>query len=438
MFRLPAFGVMQMRCRPSDGDSPSGGSSRFRLPKLDGLKLGGLALLFLALFSLSPFSSSLLAQSTYEIEIDDLTALPGTTTVEIPVYLTNAEPLIQWQMGLDYDNLLLSISGVTTQGTASAALNPNVTLTDANGTIIGIELEYNNGDFPSGDRQLALYLIVDVIDPTLIPTGGSLVETLAIVSETIPIEMTVSGGTPVTPSTLDGSLNLYAPPVLRLGRAVGTPFDSEVRIPIELWSSGPSTVLEMGLDYDNLLLTRISLDGTALEPQAGVIMTSLTKQASEETLIRIEAPASSPIPQMNGDVVAYLEVLTGQPNLNFTNLYAGVFPILGVPSLSSIDNDPIANIFDGELEIEPVFVRGDPNFSGSIDVADVSVALQVVFTGLTVPCLEAVDIDDDGQINVGDAILLTRELFLAGSPPIPFPYPSPAVDPDLNDGIDCF
>lgn len=72
-----------------------------------------------------------------------------------------------------------------------------------------------------------------------------------------------------------------------------------------------------------------------------------------------------------------------------------------------------------------VFVRGDINNDGNVDIADAVFALGYLFSqGDPPPIPMALDVNNDGQNNVADAIYLLNHLFGSGAPP-PAPFPLP-------------
>ncbi len=82
-----------------------------------------------------------------------------------------------------------------------------------------------------------------------------------------------------------------------------------------------------------------------------------------------------------------------------------------------------------------VFLRGDANRDGQIDISDVVTMLSFLFAGLETPgCLDAVDSNDDGGIDIADAVRLLAYLF-AGAPP---PPGGGTCQADLtHDSLDC-
>jgi hypothetical protein len=79
------------------------------------------------------------------------------------------------------------------------------------------------------------------------------------------------------------------------------------------------------------------------------------------------------------------------------------------------------------IEIVPprsIFIRGDIDLSGSVNVGDVVGILHYLFGGRAIPCNDAADVDDTGGVNVTDAVVLLDYLYRRGSPPAaPFPQP---------------
>jgi hypothetical protein len=85
---------------------------------------------------------------------------------------------------------------------------------------------------------------------------------------------------------------------------------------------------------------------------------------------------------------------------------------------------------------EPIFRRGDANEDGGVDISDAVAILVYLFGGGSPPpCLDRLDTNDEGQLNVADAVYLLSYLFSAGPPP-PEPFAQLGPDP-TPDGLDC-
>ncbi|MEE8143398.1 MAG: hypothetical protein V3T77_09885, partial [Planctomycetota bacterium] len=82
-----------------------------------------------------------------------------------------------------------------------------------------------------------------------------------------------------------------------------------------------------------------------------------------------------------------------------------------------------------------LFVRGDGNRDGLVDVADPIFNLDYQFNKGPTFCLDAQDTNDDGQINLADPIYNLSFQFADGSAP-PLPFPNAGSDP-TEDTLDC-
>ena len=84
-----------------------------------------------------------------------------------------------------------------------------------------------------------------------------------------------------------------------------------------------------------------------------------------------------------------------------------------------------------------VFIRGDSNGDGTVDLSDAQRTLSFLFLGRGVPaCFDAADADDDGDINVSDPIRTLDMLFLGGDPLPPPSAVEPGSDP-TPDALGC-
>lgn len=84
------------------------------------------------------------------------------------------------------------------------------------------------------------------------------------------------------------------------------------------------------------------------------------------------------------------------------------------------------------------FIRGDVNGDGTVDFLDFGASLECMLdpSGRTPVCLDALDIDDDGIIDLRDPILLAQFLLGEGDPPAA-PFPEDCVDPSRDYLGDC-
>ncbi len=85
--------------------------------------------------------------------------------------------------------------------------------------------------------------------------------------------------------------------------------------------------------------------------------------------------------------------------------------------------------------------RGDCNNDGSVNIADAIFELSLLFPAPGVPipvanCDDACDANDDGDINIADAIAVLGSLFGSTPNPLPAPGDSCGVDPTI-DALSC-
>ena len=101
-------------------------------------------------------------------------------------------------------------------------------------------------------------------------------------------------------------------------------------------------------------------------------------------------------------------------------------------------SNAIIEAFEGEGLLDAIeFKRGDANQDGRPDTTDALWSLELQFLGsVRVDCLDALDFDDSGIVDVNDLIVLPGFFFL-GRPDAP---PSPFVDcgfDNTEDELDC-
>ncbi len=111
-------------------------------------------------------------------------------------------------------------------------------------------------------------------------------------------------------------------------------------------------------------------------------------------------------------------------------------------NIEVVEPDTIGCTLVNTAPVPSQFVRGDTNASGgNPDIADAINVLNVVIglPGGISPCDDASDVNDDGNVDLGDGIyLLLVYLFPgnSGSLPPPAPFPTCGIDP-TPDNLDC-
>lgn len=91
----------------------------------------------------------------------------------------------------------------------------------------------------------------------------------------------------------------------------------------------------------------------------------------------------------------------------------------------------ILRAFGESLIFDEPFVRGDANIDRKVDVGDAITILEVLFAGegRFHHCWNAVDVDDNSELEITDPIYLLNFLF-RGGPTLPPPYPKCGFDGD--------
>ena len=98
-------------------------------------------------------------------------------------------------------------------------------------------------------------------------------------------------------------------------------------------------------------------------------------------------------------------------------------------------------LIGGEVSVnastETLFVRGDANNTGHLDISDAIFVVAHLFrSGSPPPCRDAGDTNDDGSIGLTDPVFLLLYIFKAGELP-PAPFPEPGTDPTADDLVNC-
>jgi hypothetical protein len=104
------------------------------------------------------------------------------------------------------------------------------------------------------------------------------------------------------------------------------------------------------------------------------------------------------------------------------------------------DPDEVAFCLDPDCVptfTDEVFLRGDSDQNGVVNITDAVLTLNFLFSGGPAPsCQDAADADDGGSLSITDGIFVLDFLFTGGRAMSP-PYPDCGVDPTNDDETDC-
>ena len=172
------------------------------------------------------------------------------------------------------------------------------------------------------------------------------------------------------------------------------------------------------------------------------------------------SPPFALLPEFHGGVVAHLQFSVSPdltPGTRFRIDFADIPAARGSPPIrNELSRNGARHVFGvcslgvSVVSEEELFVRGDANRDWLVNMSDVVSILSSLFAGrpaaedgearvqTVFPCPDAADLDDDGSIQLNDAMYLALYLFQGGPAPLS-PYPQPGRDslvPEA-DPIDC-
>ena len=134
---------------------------------------------------------------------------------------------------------------------------------------------------------------------------------------------------------------------------------------------------------------------------------------------------------------AFLWTQDGASSSDFYEVTSG-----GVATFIGTANHSVSDvaIFEVPTPCPPgtQFVRGDANNDGGVNIADAIFLLgQLFISGSpTTTCDDSTDFNDDASVNIADAIFLLSALFTPTGTPPPAPNPDCGDDPTM-DSLDC-
>lgn len=198
------------------------------------------------------------------------------------------------------------------------------------------------------------------------------------------------------------------------------------------------TVLEIvGAEYVNAQFDNDDLDGDGREIVIGILidfMPPFDGQTAPPTFFpqeigRLDFFAPEDVECFQCYPIQFCDNINGNGNVVLSNKVV-------------IENESITpvELNDGQIcvPVAALFIRGDVNNDGIVDVGDPIYLLNYLFlNGASPPCPDSADADNDGLINITDAVYMVFYVFGIGVAP-PFPFPDCGLEsfPDLDE-LDC-
>jgi hypothetical protein len=229
------------------------------------------------------------------------------------------------------------------------------------------------------------------------------------------------------------------------GPILAYPGENRIRVPVLMRSPGELEGFTISLrsESPHLELQRLDLAGTMIDAERPDWSFTYTKERetgylSASVALSMSAPFRT-LPALHNDPVAYLEIGI-RPDAAVGQLLEVSFADTpGGENMRPISNEVSRRGFSQRLGAcglkvrvvsgEDLFVRGDANRDRLVNITDAIVTLQALFIGArtNLPCLDAADVDDNGSVDITDAIGLAGYMF--GQAPAPrSPYPEAGHD----------
>ncbi|MBT5738922.1 MAG: hypothetical protein HN891_10305 [Planctomycetes bacterium] len=396
------------------------------------------------------------------LEMGEVVVYPGQAAAEVAITLTAVEAVSGVQVGIavDPDRIVLqelNFDGSVMQAVTVEFLDSSVDLEEGEATLVAIfdDTAPFDQSLPSPDHLLLATLVLDAAS-WLVPSN---IEPIAFsdgVGEPALDNLVLVDGIGVIPERIDGSLSVLSQNVLLATSSSGQVSAGEIDFEVSL----------RGYNVDALqgFSSVLAFDPTILQCASSTIEGTITQVAGAEfiegvidntigfvvlgVLMDILPPYDGQVIPATGIELEYARIYfdvssslttSSQTELHFEN-DLGTPPISNVFVIENQSVEPVTVDLTIDVVVEGIFLRGDADGNLRLDLADA--INNLVFMTSACPdcpiplCPKALDVNDNGMIDLGDAIQLLNFLYIGGSPPAA-PFPDPGVDP-TPDGLDCF
>ncbi len=307
-----------------------------------------------------------------------------------------------------------------------------------------------DGSLPATQETHLVSVLFDA-DQWLIPSNQELLSLAGEVG-TANLQSTILvEGTPVTTDLQNGFLSVIEQNVLIAESTTGQAALGEVdhEIKIHAFNSEDLQGFSISLVYDPLIweFSHVEISGTITETAGaefvedfsdddqgnavlGVLLDSLPPYSGQVIpATGIELEVARFYFDVQPDVFESVETTIGFAPSPGTPVVDNVF-VIGNQSVQPLTIDAVI-----EVAVQNIFLRGDADGDLYLDLSDVINNL-VFMTGACPECpdptcYKALDVNDNGIIDLADGVQLVNYLYTFGPPPAaPFPEPGPDPTPD--------
>jgi hypothetical protein len=375
------------------------------------------------------------------LRIEDVTAIPETAHLPIGVMATGTGSVSAVTVDITYPKTDLRYvetaldTGLCTGATVHATVatgNPEfatvtITLTLAQPTAL-----------PSGETRL-----FDVI----LSLGGGLVPGDVYPLTFARAPRVTIGGAEVQASVDAGSITVATGNYLIMENAWGYPGQSHIPVELKVFNADALMGMQVGGTFDKnvLQLVEISQANTMTESLQCEFFEPIIDNEQGYFLLGVLLDAMAPLdPAKRYPAGGYRQRVarlyfdvasTAQEEQDVPLRFVDG---LGDPPMKNrvvVDHESVTpSLLDGNFRIgtAPMFLRGEVNGDGRINIADPVMITLYLFRDAPVACVKAADVDDDGEVRLNDVTYLLNYLFTGGRQ-IPPPFPTRGLDPTPDD-----
>jgi hypothetical protein len=364
--------------------------------------------------------------------LNSISVAHGTTNalvtdgeVLVPISIRHSSDVDILQIGLDYDELMMRFDKVEFRNSIGTGLSTEHHQEGDGYLYLEILFDRLKGIDDEADLVFLRFALLDLSD------YGYRADASIEIDRDATRFRRVQDRNPVLPiQMLDGNVAIYLRDAIEIGSANVSLNPQTIRLPVYVThlyeETNPFTI---GLDYDELFL-----EMTSVIPISGYVRTV----SVDWGLQQVTFSSLNGFPRLLRHHICDLEFLFFyDPTQVLEEKILEIVPTPIADATSQMGGGGAVEIRGGALNIlEPQFLRGDSDGTGSLDINDALTTLTYLTrntlrgAGL-IPCLDAADTDGNGNIDLSDAVQVLGFLFLGTQPPA---LPFPEVGPNITDG----
>ena len=391
------------------------------------------------------------------LRIQDVTVYPGQNDVSAAIFGISSDPISGFQIALQVDADRIELQGFDSES----------------GILDAVSVEFQDSylDGPEGEAGIVVVLdgsapfdgalpatqevhLVSVnfdADQWLIPSNQELFDLSGEIGPTNLQSAILVEGAPVATDLQSGFLSVIEQNVLIAESTTGVANlgETDHEIAIRAFNSQDLQGFSVSMTYDPLIweFSHVEITGTITETAGAEFVEEFSNDGAGSAVLGVLLDI---LPPYAGQVIPatgielelarfYFDV---QPDVfESANTVIGFAPSPGAPAVDNvfvIDNQSVTPLtIDAHIEVavQNIFLRGDADGDLYLDLSDVINNL-VYMTGACPECPDptcekALDVNDNGMIDLADGVQLVNYLYTFGPPPAaPFPEPGPDPTPD--------